>query len=138
MAEQKKLMMQIYEEKRKIAEDRAQLDSDIAAYKDRIHKDSLSNINIEAELTVGRKRMAEDKARLEKLVAELRDKEAQLKQERLMLEEEKRDFDMKSAKLEQLAIEVNKRLLQSEEKLSVFIYNLNKISILKQDSLKKI
>ena len=112
-------MMQIYEEKRKLAEERAQLETNIGAYRDKMHKDSLSNINIEAELTVGRKRLADDKSRLEKIAQELKEKEIQLKQERLVLEEEKRDLDHKTGKLEQMAIEVNKRLQHSEENLSV-------------------
>ena len=75
LAEQKRLMQAIYEEKRKIAEDRAKLDAELSGYKDKQHKDSLSNINVEAELSVGTRRLNEEKIKLEQLSKELKDKE---------------------------------------------------------------
>ena len=49
-------MQQVYEEKRKLAEERAQIEAAVSGYKDRQHKDSLSDINIEAEISVSTRR----------------------------------------------------------------------------------
>ena len=119
LSEQKRLMHLIYEEKRKIAEDRAKLDAELASYKDKQHKDSLSNINIEAELSVGTRRLTEEKLKTEQYSKELREKEISLKEEKVILEEKKRELDAKTAKLEQMAFAVNQKYTQAEDLLAV-------------------
>ena len=121
LVEQKRLMQVIYEEKRKIAEDRAKLDADIVGYKDKQHKDSLSNINVEAELTVGTRRLHDEKSRMEQLSKEFKEKEVALKEERAVLDEKKRELDIKIAKLEQMAYTVNQKYIQAEDMLVVWI-----------------
>jgi uncharacterized protein (DUF3084 family) len=112
-------MQVIYEEKRKIAEDRAKLDAEISGYKDKQHKDSLSNINIEAELSVGTRRLNEEKLRIEQHSKELKDREIALKEERVILEEKKRELDAKTAKLEQMAFTVNQKNSHAEDLFAV-------------------
>jgi hypothetical protein len=112
-------MQQVYEEKRKIAEEKATLDAQLAVYNDKKHKDSLSNINIEAENSVNSKRIQEEKQRLERRSKELEEKEAQLKQEKIKLDERKQELDMKTAKLEQMAFSVNQRYEKAEETYTV-------------------
>ena len=53
-------MQQVYEEKRKIAEDKAQFNAKLQSYKDQQHKDSISNLNIEAEISVNSKHLNEE------------------------------------------------------------------------------
>lgn len=124
LAEQKRLMQAIYEEKRKIAEDRAKLDAELSGYKDKQHKDSLSNINVEAELSVGTRRLNEEKIKLEQLSKELKDKEIALKEERVILEEKKRELDAKTAKLEQMAFAVNQKYSQAEDLFAVSLVEI--------------
>lgn len=130
--EQKRLMHQLYEEKRKIAEERAHVEATLSAYKDRQHKDSLSNINIEAEISVSTRRLNDEKSRLEQLTKELKDKEAQLQQEKQLLEEKKQQIDAKIAKLEQMSALVNKKYSEADELFAVnFLinYSSQKINI---------
>ena len=119
LTEQKRLMQQVYEEKRKIAEERAQVEAAVAGYKDRQHKDSLSNINIEAELSVSTRRLNEEKARLEELAKELKEREFLLKQEKIKLDENRMEIERKTAKLEQMAATVNHKYSQAEDLHSV-------------------
>lgn len=114
LSEQRRLMQQIYEEKRKIAEERAQLDAQLQIYKERQHKDSLSNLNIEAELSVSSKFMREEKNRLEKVEAAIKIQEDQLKIEKTNLEEKRRDIDTREAKLEQMAYAVKQKYAEAE------------------------
>ena len=122
MGEQRRLMQQVYEEKRKIAEDRAQLDAQLQIYKERQHKDSLSNLNIEAELTVSTKFMREEKARLEKAEATLKIQEDQLKVEKTNFEEKRRDIDTREAKLEQMAYAVKQKYVEAENLYTVKLF----------------
>lgn len=115
MIEQKRLMQQIYEEKRKNAEERANLEASIAAYKDKTHKDSLANISIEAELTVNSKRLKDEKTRLEEANLNLKEREAALRQEKHALDEKKQELDIRAAKLEKMSIDVNHKYLETEE-----------------------
>jgi hypothetical protein len=115
LMEQKRLMQQLYEEKRQLAEDKAQIEAAIVAYKDKQHKDSLSQINIEAEISVSTKRLNEEKGRLDQLSKEIKEKEASIKQEKITLEEKKLELDSKASKLEQIAFIANQRYLQAEE-----------------------
>lgn len=115
LVEQKRLMQQVYEDRRKIAEEKAHLEASLNAYKDKQHKDSLSNINIEAEISVSSRRMNDEKSRLEQLKLELREKEMELKQEKLKLEEKKQEMDMKIGKLEQISMVVNQKYKDAEE-----------------------
>ncbi len=122
LLEQKRLMQQVYEEKRKIAEEKAQLDAQLSAYNDKKHKDSLSNINLEAEITVNSKRLHEEKQRLEKLSKELDERDAAIKQERAKLDERKQDIEIKAAKLEQMAFSVNQLYEKAEDIYSVILF----------------
>ncbi|CAF0756300.1 unnamed protein product [Brachionus calyciflorus] len=115
LLEQKRLMQQIYEEKRKIAEDRANLEASLNAYKDKQHKDSLSNINIEAEISVSTKRLNDEKERLEKLRIDLREKELEIQQEKKSLEEKKHEMNIKNNKLDQLQAVLNSKYSDAEE-----------------------
>lgn len=119
MNEQKRLVKQIYEEKCRIAEERATLDASIAAYKDKMHKDSLANINNEAEMTVGLKRLKDEQLRLEKYNADLKEKEARLKREQLELDEKRHELGVKMSNLEKMAVNVHQKYFESEELLSV-------------------
>lgn len=112
-------MQQIYEEKRKIAEERAQLDASIQAYKEKQHKDSLSNINVEAELSIGSKHLKEEISRLERFENALKLQEEQLKVEKNSLNEKKREIDMKEAKLEQMAFAVKQKYVEAENMYTV-------------------
>ncbi len=134
--EQKRLMQQIYEEKRKLAEERAKLDSEISAYKDKIHKDSLSNINIEADITVSTRRLNEEKQRIDQFSKDLKEKEFELKQENIKLEEKRRELDIKFSKLEQMAFTVNQKYQNAEDLYDVlyrlkYLQKLKKIKIIK-------
>jgi hypothetical protein len=115
-------MQQVYEEKRKIAEERAQLDAQLQIYKERQHKDSLSNLNIEAELTVSSKFMREEKNRLEKAEAAIKIQEDQLKIEKANLEEKRRDIDTREAKLEQMAYAVKQKYVEAENVHTVIFF----------------
>jgi hypothetical protein len=115
-------MQQVYEEKRKIAEERAQLDAQLQIYKERQHKDSLSNLNIEAELTVSSKFMREEKNRLEKAEAAIKIQEDQLKIEKANLEEKRRDIDTREAKLEQMAYAVKQKYIEAENFHTVIFF----------------
>jgi hypothetical protein len=119
LVEQKRLMQQIYEEKRKIAEERAQVEAAVSSYKDRQHKDSLNNINIEAEISVSTRRLNDEKLRIEQLTRDLKEKETQLQQEKLSLEEKKKQIDMQTAKLEQMAAIVNKKYQDADDLIAV-------------------
>ena len=119
LLEQKRLMQQIYEEKRKIAEDRANLEASLTAYKDKQHKDSLSNINTEAEISVSTRRIQEEKERLEKTKAELKEKEIEIRQEKKMLEEKKAEMESKMIKLDQLQAVLNQKYSDAEELYTV-------------------
>lgn len=121
LVEQKRLMQQMYEEKRKIAEERAQVDAAFASYKDRQHKDSLSNINIEAEISVSTRRLNDEKSRIEQLMKEYKEKETQLQQEKQIFDEKKQQLEAKSAKLEQMAAIVNKKYSDSDDLVIVYI-----------------
>lgn len=122
LTEQKRLMQQIYEEKRRIAEEKAQVEAAIAGYKDRQHKDSLSNINIEAEISVSTRRLNEEKSRLEEVGRELKEKEFMLKQEKVKLEESRMEIERKTAKLEQMAATVNHKYIQAEDLSAVRLF----------------
>jgi hypothetical protein len=115
----KRLMQQIYEEKRNFAEERAQLESAANAYKDKQNKDSLNNINIEADLTVSTRRLNEEKSRVEQMDKELREKELTLKQETARLDERRKELDANFAKLEQMAFQVNQKYMNAEELFNV-------------------
>jgi hypothetical protein len=91
----------------------------LLAYKDKQHKDSLSNITLEAELSVNGKRLLEEKERLERVRKELDDKELSLKQERVMLEQKRAEIESKSAKLDQIAMTVNQKYTHAEDMLEV-------------------
>ena len=121
LVEQKRLMQQMYEEKRKIAEERAQVDAAFASYKDRQHKDSLSNINIEAEISVSTRRLNDEKSRIEQLMKEYKEKETQLQQEKQIFDEKKQQLEAKSSKLEQMAAIVNKKYSDSDDLVIVYI-----------------
>jgi hypothetical protein len=118
-------MQQVYEEKRRVAEEKAQLEAALLAYKDKQHKDSLSNITLEAELSVNGKRLLEERDRLERVRKELDDRELLLKQEKAALEQKRIEIESKSAKLEQMAIAVNQKYTHTEDMLDVgldFLY----------------
>lgn len=115
LVEQKRLMQQVYEEKRKLAEERAQIEAAVAGYKDKQHKDSLNNINIEAEISVGTRRLNDEKARLEVLARELKEKEFLLKQEKIKLDEKNMEIEKKTGKLEHMAATVNHKYQLAEE-----------------------
>lgn len=117
--EQKRLMQQLYEEKRKIAEEKAHVEAAVAAYKDKQHKDSLNNINVEAEISVSTRRLSDEKARIEQMLKELKDKEAKLEQDKAVFEEKKQNLDTRAAKLEQMAAIVNKKYTEAEELFNV-------------------
>jgi len=121
LVEQKRLMQQVYEEKRRLAEEKAQIDAAVASYKDRQHKDSLNNINIEAEISVSTRRLNDEKTRLEALAKDLREKEFLLKNEKVKLDERNMEIEKKTAKLEHMAATVNQKYLQSEELQAVRI-----------------
>ncbi len=122
--EQKRLMQQIYEEKRKLAEERAKLDAEINAYKDKQHKDSLSNINIEADITVSTRRLNEEKQRIEILSKELKEKDFQLKQGSIELEEKRKELEIKFTKLEQMSFIVSQKYQNAEDLFNVILYKL--------------
>ena len=119
LAEQKRLMQVIYEEKRKIAEEKATLEASISAYKDKLHKDSLSNINIEAEISVSSKRLNDEKHRVEQASKELNEREILLKQDKVQIEEKKRELDTKLGKLEQMALSINQKYAEAEDLFAV-------------------
>lgn len=120
LLEQKRLMQQIYEEKRKIAEERANLEASLNAYKDKKHQDSLNNINVEAEISVSTKRLSEEKERLEKLKNELKEKEIELKQEKKSMDEKKMELEAKLNKIDQLQAVLNQKYSDAEELYLVF------------------
>lgn len=120
LIEQKRLMQQVYEEKRKIAEEKAYVEATRAAYEDKKHKDSLSAINLEAELSVNSKRLTEDKQRIERLTKELDERDAQLKAEKVKLDERRQELEIKAVKLEQMAFAVNQKYEKAEELFSVW------------------
>lgn len=115
LIEQKRLMHQIYEEKRKLAEEKAKLDAAITSYKDNVYHDSLSKMNVEAELTVNSKRLQDEKIRLDKLSMEIREREASLKQQQLSLNEKKQELDISMKKLEQSDSLINQKLSLTNE-----------------------
>ena len=115
LLEQKRLMQQIYEEKRKIVEERANLEASMNAYKDKKHQDSLNNINVEAEISVSTKRLNEEKERLEKLRNELKEKEIELKQEKKNLNEKKLELEVKMGKIDQFQSILNQKYTDAEE-----------------------
>ena len=119
LAEQKRLMQQVYEEKRRMAEERIQLDATLAMYKDKQHKDSLSSINMEADLSVTSRRVAEEKQRLEQAAQRLKEFEEQVRAERQQTDDRRRELDTKYAKLEQMAFHLNQKQTQAEELLAV-------------------
>jgi hypothetical protein len=127
--EQRRLMQQVYEEKRKIAEERALLDVQSQSYKERQHKDSLSNLNIEAELSVSTKYMREEKARLERLENTLKLQEEQTKMDRASIDERRRDIDIREAKLEQMAYAVKQKYVEAENLYTV-IYGVGFVEAL--------
>ncbi len=129
MNEQRRLMQQVYEEKRKIAEERALLDVQSQSYKERQHKDSLSNLNIEAELSVSTKYMREEKARLERLENTLKLQEEQTKMDRASIDERRRDIDIREAKLEQMAYAVKQKYVEAENLYTV-IYGVGFVEAL--------
>lgn len=112
-------MQQIYEEKRKIAEEKATLEASIVAYKDKKHKDSLSNINIEAEISVSSRRLNDEKARLEQFNNDLKERELKLKHELQKLDEKRQELETKAAKLEQVSFSVNQKHIQAQELYAV-------------------
>ena len=112
-------MQQIYEEKRKLAEEKAQLEASLHMYKDQKHKDSLSNINIEAELSVSNKHLKEEKLRLEKLEVTLKAEEERIKTEMNNLDQRRRELDMKEAKLDQMAYMIRQKYTESENLFNV-------------------
>lgn len=130
LLEQKRLMQQLYEDKRKLAEERAQIEAAVTSYKDRQHKDSLKNINVEAEISVSTRRLTDETSRLEKLSTELKEKEFMLKQEKIKLEEKNTEIEKKTAKLEQMAATVNHKYIQAEEMYSVSRYNKRTFSLM--------
>lgn len=119
MSEQKRLVKQIYEEKCRLAEERANLEAMVAAHKDKIHKDSITNINNEAEMSVGLKRLKDEQLRLEKYNSELNDKENRLKRERVELDEKRHELETKMSNLEKMAISVHQKHFEAEELLLV-------------------
>ena len=115
MNEQKRLMQQVYEEKRKIAEEKAQLEASIKAYKDKVHQDSLNNINSEAQIAVMGRSLQDEKARLEIVNKELLQFEKTLKQERQAIDMKAAEIEAKALKLEQMSVMVSQKNQQAEE-----------------------
>jgi chromosome segregation ATPase len=120
LLEQKRQMQQVYEEKRKLSEEKAQLDANIAAYKEKQHRDSLNSINIEADNSVATRRINEEKARLEKLAKDLEEQKVIINKERDTLQQSKNELEVKMGKLEQMAFSVNQKYSNAED-----LYNVN-------------
>jgi len=71
---------------------------------------------------VSSRRLGDEKARLEELGKELREREFLLKNEKVKLDERRVEIEKKTAKLEQMAATVNQKYLQSEELQTVSLF----------------
>ena len=119
LAEQKRLMQQVYEEKRKIAEDKAQFNAKLQSYKDQQHKDSISNLNIEAEISVNSKHLNEERVKLEKLEKAIKEQEEQIKKDKSLLDDRRREFDIREARIEQIAISIQQKFAEADNLFKV-------------------
>lgn len=115
--EQKRLMQQVYEEKRKMAEEKAQLEAALKSYKEKMHHDSIQNINTEAQLNVQSRSLSDEKSRLDLFKLELLQIEKNLKEEREKIGAKAAEIEAKSAKLEQMSMMLSQKHLQAEEML---------------------
>jgi hypothetical protein len=107
-------MQQVYEEKRKLAEERAQFELTVQAYKNQQHNDSLKNINLEAEISVATKYLKDEKIRLDKLESTLKLQEQQMYDQRKKLEERKDALNKREAELQETIVDTNKKYAEAQ------------------------
>ena len=112
--EQKEERSELYEQRRLLGIDRAKLDASMKSYSEREKHESLKNVQVEADISGSLKAIAQEHEALAKASAQLKVERDKLEQEKTLLDENKRKFEIERRTLDESLMENKHRYLQLE------------------------